>query len=51
MSNGKLTELIRRREILIGLAAGTMLPFISCCAENAALGRSQLMLVSDAQSA
>tara|TARA_R110000744_G_scaffold376026_2_gene490012 strand:- start:32003 stop:32797 length:795 start_codon:yes stop_codon:yes gene_type:complete len=49
MDNGKSTELFRRREILIGLAAGTMLPFISACAENAALGRSQLMLISDAQ--
>ena len=49
MNNGKSTDLMRRREVLIGLAAGTMIPFISGCAENAALGRSQLMLISDAQ--
>ncbi len=49
MSNGKAMDLMRRREVLIGLAAGTMIPFISGCAENAALGRSQLMLISDAQ--
>ncbi|WP_417471211.1 M48 family metallopeptidase [Maricaulis sp.] len=41
--------LMRRREILIGLAAGSMIPFVSGCAENAALGRTQLMLISDSQ--
>ncbi|MFP4518604.1 MAG: M48 family metallopeptidase [Oceanicaulis sp.] len=38
-----------RRELLLGLAAGTVFPFVSGCAENAALGRSQLMLVSPQQ--
>jgi predicted Zn-dependent protease len=47
MADKKLTELIRRREVLIGLAAGTMVPMLSGCAENSALGRNQLMLVSD----
>jgi len=46
---GKSMTLMRRREILIGLAAGTMIPFVSGCAENAALGRTQLMLISDSQ--
>lgn len=41
--------LVRRRELIIGLAAGTVLPLASGCADNAALGRSQLMLVSDGQ--
>ena len=38
-----------RREIIRGLAAGTVFPIAAGCAENAALGRSQLMLVSDEQ--
>lgn len=42
-------SLMRRRELIIGLAAGTVLPLASACADNPALGRSQLMLVSDAQ--
>ncbi len=46
---GKSMTLMRRREILIGLAAGSMIPFVSGCAENAALGRTQLMLISDSQ--
>ncbi|MDG2045252.1 MAG: M48 family metallopeptidase [Maricaulis sp.] len=47
MSDTKLSKLVHRREILMGLAAGTMVPFLSGCAENDALGRSQLMLISD----
>lgn len=49
MSNTKLAKLVRRREILMGLAAGTIVPLLSGCAENSALGRSQLMLISDNQ--
>ena len=37
-----------RRDIVLGLAAGTILP-VSGCAQNDALGRSQLQLVSDNQ--
>ena len=47
MSDKKPVSLMRRREIIAGLAAGTILPFTSGCADNTALGRSQLMLVSD----
>ncbi|WP_300542270.1 M48 family metallopeptidase [Maricaulis sp.] len=42
-------SLMRRRELIIGLAAGTVLPFVPGCADNPALGRSQLMLISDGQ--
>jgi predicted Zn-dependent protease len=49
MSAQKSTGLMRRREIIIGLAAGSMTAFLPGCAENAALGRSQLILVSDGQ--
>jgi predicted Zn-dependent protease len=49
MSTIKPSSLMHRREILMGLAAGSIVPFVSGCAENAALGRSQLMLVSDGQ--
>jgi len=39
-----------RRELLMGLAAGTVVPLVAgCTAHNEALGRSQLMIVSDAQ--
>ncbi|MCC5980800.1 MAG: M48 family metallopeptidase [Oceanicaulis sp.] len=39
-----------RRDILMGLAVGTVVPLTAgCTAHNPALGRSQLMLVSDAQ--
>ncbi|WBQ13273.1 M48 family metallopeptidase [Hyphomonadaceae bacterium BL14] len=40
-----------RRELLAGLAAGTVFPFAAagCTADNPELGRRQLMLVSDAQ--
>ncbi len=39
-----------RRELLLGLATGAVVPFVAgCTAHNEALGRSQLMLVSDAQ--
>ncbi|MEO1040306.1 MAG: M48 family metallopeptidase [Pseudomonadota bacterium] len=39
-----------RRELLIGLAAGTVVPIAaSGCAENAALGRNQLILISPQQ--
>jgi predicted Zn-dependent protease len=37
-----------RRKILMGLAAGYVVP-LAACAENPALGRSQFMVVSDAQ--
>jgi len=47
MRDKKSTSLMHRREIIAGLAAGTILPFASGCADNSALGRSQLMLVSD----
>ena len=40
--------LLGRRELVIGLAAGTIFP-LAGCADNAALGRTQLMLVSDAE--
>lgn len=43
------TSLVRRRELIIGLAAGTVLPLANGCAENPTLGRSQLMLVSDSR--
>lgn len=38
-----------RRELLMGLATGSVVAFTPGCAENMALGRSQLMLVSDDQ--
>ena len=38
-----------RREILMGLATGSVVAFAPGCAENMALGRNQLMLVSDDQ--
>ncbi|MCW5725372.1 MAG: M48 family metallopeptidase [Maricaulaceae bacterium] len=41
--------ILDRRELVIGLAAGTIVPFVSSCAENPSLGRTQMMLVSDAQ--
>ena len=50
-SNSKfhgIAELRNRRELLIGLAAGTVIP-LAGCAENAALGRSQFIMVSDDQ--
>lgn len=40
--------LLDRRELVIGLAAGTIVP-LAGCADNAALGRNQLMLVSQAE--
>ncbi|MFT6460975.1 MAG: putative Zn-dependent protease [Maricaulis maris] len=49
MSSKPPADLVRRREMIMGLAAGSVLPFIAGCADNAALGRSQLMLVSDNQ--
>ncbi len=49
MSTKPPVDLVRRREMIMGLAAGTVLPFVAGCADNAALGRSQLMLVSDGQ--
>ena len=33
-------SLMNRRELIIGLAAGTVVPFVSGCADNAALGLS-----------
>jgi len=39
---------MNRRDILMGLAAGTIIPMTGC-AQNDALGRSQLQLVSDNQ--
>ena len=49
MSEKSKLSLMHRRELIIGLAAGTVVPLVSGCADNAALGRSQLMLVSDGQ--
>jgi predicted Zn-dependent protease len=48
MSRKSLAELASRRDILMGLAAGSILP-IAGCAENAALGRSQFIVISDNQ--
>ncbi len=45
----KSKSLMHRRELIMGLAAGSIVPLVGGCAENAALGRSQLMLVSDGQ--
>ncbi|WP_421792109.1 M48 family metallopeptidase [Hyphobacterium sp.] len=39
---------MNRRDIVLGLAAGSILP-VAGCAQNDALGRSQLQLVSDNQ--
>ncbi|MHA6289118.1 M48 family metallopeptidase [Maricaulis sp. CAU 1757] len=49
MSAPTVTPLMRRRELIMGLAAGTALPLLGGCAQNDALGRSQLMLISDQQ--
>lgn len=49
MSQGKTGSLMQRRELLMGLAAGSVVPFVGGCAENAALGRNQLILISDGQ--
>lgn len=49
MSSSKKMSLMQRREVIMGLAAGSIVPFVSGCADNASLGRSQLMLVSDGQ--
>lgn len=40
---------MNRRQILQGLACGSVVAIAPGCAENVALGRSQLMLVSDEQ--
>ncbi len=40
---------MNRRELVTGLAAGTIVPFIEGCVQNSALGRNQLLLVSDGQ--
>lgn len=46
-----LVETVRmnRRQILQGLATGTVVAMVPGCVENPALGRSQLMLVSESQ--
>lgn len=46
-----MSETIRmnRRQILTGLASGSVVAFAPGCAENTAIGRSQLMLVSEQQ--
>ena len=45
-----MTEVVMsRREILQGLAAGSVVAMASGCATNAELGRSQFLLVSDQQ--
>lgn len=49
MSSKELKSLMQRREVIMGLAAGSIVPVLGGCADNAALGRSQLMLVSDGQ--
>lgn len=48
-SKNSLGGLMQRRELIMGLAAGSVVPFLSGCAENAALGRNQLILISDGQ--
>jgi len=52
-TNNRPTVTMSRREIINGLAAGTVVAFaapsLSGCVANEALGRSQLMLVSDGQ--
>jgi len=52
-TNNRPTVSMSRREIINGLAAGSVVAFaapsLSGCATNEALGRSQLMLVSDGQ--
>lgn len=40
---------MNRRELVCGLAAGTVVAMTTGCAENEALGRSQFLLVSDEQ--
>lgn len=42
-------EIFNRREMIMALAAGTAVPFVAGCADNAALGRNQLLLISDDQ--
>ncbi|MBR9825698.1 MAG: M48 family metallopeptidase [Alphaproteobacteria bacterium] len=42
-------EIFNRREMIIALAAGSAVPFMAGCADNAALGRNQLLLISDDQ--
>lgn len=43
------SEIFNRREMIMALAAGTAVPFMAGCADNAALGRNQLILISDDQ--
>ena len=49
MCQKSTNELMRRRELIMGLAAGTAVAVLPGCAQNEALGRSQLMIVSDSQ--
>ncbi len=46
-SQAARSELMNRRELIIGLAAGTAV--LAGCADNAALGRNQLILINDNQ--
>ena len=52
-TNERPTVTMSRRELITGLASGTVVAFagtsVSGCATNEALGRSQLLLVSDGQ--
>jgi predicted Zn-dependent protease len=49
MSEDKMARLMNRRTLISALAAGSVVPMVSGCADNSALGRNQLMLVSDNQ--
>jgi len=40
---------LSRRDLVRGLAAGTVVAFTAGCSYNAELGRDQLLMVSDAQ--
>ncbi|MBU4568324.1 MAG: hypothetical protein KJ833_05105, partial [Alphaproteobacteria bacterium] len=40
---------LSRRGIIMGLAAGSVFPFVSGCTTNAATGDSQLLLFGDDQ--
>lgn len=43
------THVMNRRQLLAGLAAGSVVPMVSGCETNEALGRQQFLLVSDGQ--
>lgn len=49
MMTGLPVVKMSRRKILMGLAAGSVVPMVSACVENQALGRSQFITVSNDQ--